>query len=508
ARRVDAASGFRITVVRADGAVVADSRADPSTMENHRTRPEILAAFEGKTGFARRRSATLGQELFYAARPLRSASDASVVAVFRIAADLPAMDAFARPARDGYVAIVVLLAVLASVAAGLFSRSLASPLDRLAELSRRVGIFEVTAAGPVEALGELRRMASGGGPDEIKLLADSLVSMASELDGRARAERLASHERSAILDGMSEAVFALDGQRRVRLANRSARELFGVDAATLAGLPHFLEIVRSVDLDEVASSCIQTATTMEREMALYFPGGERWFSVIATPLAGSGDASTPLRSGEGLVLVLNDVTKIRKLERVRKDFVANVSHELRTPVQLVKGFAETLLAGGSDAGEARRHLLIIERNAVRMENLIGDLLSLARLEQDGAAAIELAEVEIATIASESLDVVIHKAQVKNILITTDIAPGLVARVNEGLLVQALVNLLDNAVKYCPAGTGVRLEARMEGEAPSRLLVLSVIDRGPGIPARDQGRLFERFYTVDRARSRELGGTGL
>jgi two-component system phosphate regulon sensor histidine kinase PhoR len=268
--------------------------------------------------------------------------------------------------------------------------------------------------------------------------------------------------------------------------------------------------VRSVDLDAVAAQCLATGSRIESELALYIPGGERWFSVVATPLpgvVGAGDAAGQA-GDEGLILVLNDQTRLRRLERVRKDFVANVSHELRTPIQMVKGFAETLREGGHSALEQDRWLGIIERNAVRMENLIGDLLALARLEQDDAAALELAVTPVQAMVGEAIEAIKPRAEEKNIILGHEFPEDLVARVNEGLVVQALVNLLDNAVKYCPEGTSVQVEARMEGEGAGRRLVLVVADKGPGIPARHLPRLFERFYRIDGARSRELGGTGL
>ena len=207
------------------------------------------------------------------------------------------------------------------------------------------------------------------------------------------------------------------------------------------------------------------------------------------------------------------MTELRRLERVRRDFVANVSHELRTPVQVVKGFAEGLsgLFDGSAADEgtegrierARRFVDIIARNASRMEGLIADLLSLASLEREDAR-IEVEEAEVGLLLAEAVEAVAPKAEAKSAPLSIECAPGLRARVNPGLVVQALVNLVDNAVKYSPEGASVLVSASMGSDG----LLLEVRDHGFGIPAKDLGRLFERFYRVDKARSRELGGTGL
>jgi len=500
ARGLDAASGLRITLVRRDGRVIADSRADPAAMENHAGRPEIAAALTGKAGFSRRTSATLGQELFYAARPVRSA-DGSLLGVLRVSVDLPTMSARVAPAREGFALSLVVLGLLAALAAAIFSRSLSAPLGRLALAARGLGLAGSRRApgeGIDRALGELRRVAAARGPDEVRLLGEAFAAMAEELEGRARAELLATREREAILDGMTEAVIALDGRRRLRLANRSARSLFGISETSSSAFPSFLEVSRSVDLDGAAEECLSGQRRVERELALYIPGGERWFSLVVTPLPG----------GEGAVMVLNDLTALKRLERVRKDFVANVSHELRTPIQMVKGFAETLLEGGHAPEEEKRWLGIIERNAARMESLVGDLLALARLEQDDAGKLETAEVAVAALVAEAVEALAPESLAKGLKVVTRVPEGLVAEVNEGLVVQALVNLLDNAVKYCPEGARVGVEAGFEGEGRERRLRLSVSDTGPGIAARHLPRLFERFYRVDGGRSRELGGTGL
>jgi two-component system phosphate regulon sensor histidine kinase PhoR len=354
------------------------------------------------------------------------------------------------------------------------------------------------------------------GPDELRDLAGALDAMVGELEGRNSKEILEGRERSAILDGMSEAVLALDASLTLRMANRAARRLFELsESGGGRGLP-LVEATRSVELATLAADCREGDGPLERELALYSRVGERWFRALATPFSGAGGDSRP---GGGLVLVLDDITQVRRLERVRRDFVANVSHELRTPVQVIKGFAETLAEGAlADPEKSQRYVDIIGRNAIRMENLIADLLALARLEQEAGAGLELKMEDLASLVDEAVDAAAPRAEAKGMSIEREVEAGLRAKVHGGLIVQALVNLLDNAVKYTPAGSSIELCARLakagdsgsagtDGKAEPALL-LEVRDHGPGIPARDIPRLFERFYTVDKARSRELGGTGL
>jgi two-component system phosphate regulon sensor histidine kinase PhoR len=396
-----------------------------------------------------------------------------------------------------------------------------------------------------------------------------LARLAAEVDGMRGRERLRerdlagarsrTHELEAILDAMAEAVLALDARLRIRLANPSAERLFSQgregETAPLKGRD-FLEATRSIELQTAVEECLSTGTERRTEIALY-RGSERWFQALAAPLSLPGDAALSLPSGEpaasilpapdaaasaanrkaisGVVLVLNDITELRRLERVRRDFVANVSHELRTPIQLIKGFAEAIreedsaapggaplregVAGGivqeAPGGRRNRFLEIIERNADRMESLIQDLLTLARLEQEGSLWLALEETDILPVLSEACETMALKAAAKSIALDIRCPAGLRFRANAGLLEQAVLNLVDNAVKYSPQGSRVEIAARLEGTEDSNaaadgpiFLALSVRDSGPGIPAKDLPRLFERFYRVDKARSRELGGTGL
>jgi two-component system phosphate regulon sensor histidine kinase PhoR len=521
-----AGSGFRVTIVLPDGSVAADSAAPAAAMPNHGERPEVREALAGRIGTARRRSATLGTELVYAAAPaLRTGDGASgehPVAVVRIAAEVPSLESQIKPARWAIAIAALAFAAVAAAAASIFSRSLTMPMARLAERARAY------AAGVRGAAGGLSP-APGSKLAELEVLGNALDTMAAELDEQISEAQARGGELKAVLDSMAEAVLALDADFRVRLVNPAALALFGIASAGDAVGMEFLAAVRSTELRDLARRCLDEEIPLRSELILDLDAA-RWFRVLAAPFAAplpavrndkgalvETEVTTSTGPGRGLVIVLEDITELRRLERVRRDFVANVSHELRTPIQVVKGFAETLrdILGGAtcpsatsgaedERARALRYAGIIERNAARMENLVADLLALAALERDGAGELDIEDTDVARLLEEAVEAIEPKAKAKSTRLSIECPEALSARLNPGLVVQALVNLVDNAVKYSPADSEIRLSARREGED----LVLEVRDRGMGIPAKDLDRLFERFYRVDKARSRELGGTGL
>jgi two-component system phosphate regulon sensor histidine kinase PhoR len=491
--RSAASSGYRVTLILSDGRVLADSEADPATMENHATRPEVAAALSGRSAGSRRTSATIGEELMYAAATIwengSAAGSRKAAGALRLALHVPTLDRAIAPSRWAFAFAALAFAVAAFAAAAAFSRMTARPLASLAGVARAYG------SGAAASADAASRSIRPDDPEEMRVLAATLDAMAGEIGARVSAAEAQGRELEAILDAMSEAVLALDSSLAITIANPSAEALFGLDGQ-LAGRG-LLEATRSSALHEVAADCLLSGERRAVEIALYLPS-ERFFQALAAPLNGRTKAA-------GVVLVLNDITELRRLERVRRDFVANVSHELRTPVQLVKGFAETLRESGSrDPEQADRFLGIIERNAARMESLISDLLSLASLEREGRERLDAERSNIEPILAAAREAILPKAQARETELIVECPEGLQAKVNAGLLEQAIVNLIDNAVKYSQPKKIVRIIAR----AQEGLLIIEVKDQGIGIPARDLPRVFERFYRVDKARSRELGGTGL
>lgn len=291
-------------------------------------------------------------------------------------------------------------------------------------------------------------------------------------------------------------MIATDADLTVRLANPKAVDLFGLGGAKLVGLP-LLRAVNNEALEGLARRCLEENGPAHADVTLY---GEstRNLSAYAAPV--------DLDEGRiGVVLVLNDMTEVHRLERVRKDFVANVSHELKTPITLIKGFADTLLDGSPHGDEeTARFLAIIQRHANRMTLIVDDLLTLARLEGPGHGGLDAHPVDARFVVERAIDSLGDQPAKKAVSIAHNAVEGLEIMANEGLLEHALVNLLDNAVKYGPEGGTVTVAAMADG-AFARF---TVTDCGPGIPERDVPRLFERFYRVDKARSRDIGGTGL
>jgi two-component system phosphate regulon sensor histidine kinase PhoR len=525
-------SPYRITCIGRDGRVLADSRFPPEELENHGTRPEVRQALAGAEGQARRSSATLGTELLYAALPVYSnvwfnppesypgpnaeggplppdspdlsGTPGRVAGVFRLSVEAPNFRSRISPAALPFLAFGGLLFSLALVLVFLFSRSLSRSFTRLAELARSVNSPETF----LRLINSSRLMSD---TEECITLEMALKDMASELNLRIEKARREGRRLEAILNGMSEGVFAVDEKGRLHLANRRARALFGMNEQD--GALTLLEAARSAELEEAAKEALAGSAPVEREITWHGAGLQRRFQVFAAPfdLDPGGEEPDrpgfwpPQRGGSGVVMVLEDITRLHKLEQVRKDFAANVSHELRTPIQVIKGFAETLLDSPLEDREQIRHVIeIIEKNALAMENLTTDLLSLVSLEDESGPRPEMKKTDIPNLLDEAVHSVEINARKKNIAITVACPPDLSASLNGPLIVQALVNLLDNGVKYSPPDSKLFLKAA----ADSGELRFTVKDQGTGIPPEHLDRIFERFYRVDRSRSHDPGGTGL
>jgi len=484
AARAASGSGFRLTLVAADGQVIAETRADAAAMENHADRPEVGQALAGGSGWSTRRSATTGVETLYAAAPVLRGG--SVVGALRLSFAAPELAARLAPFALAFLAAAALSGAAWALAARAVGKALVAPVAALA------------AAADDWAAGRLSRRAGRAGIPELDALAGALDGMAAELDARMRESESRGRELLSILDGMGEAVLAVDAGLRVRRLNPAARKLLITGSGTDSAGRSLLEALGSTALADLASSCVGSAEPMEGELQLY-RGERRHFLVYAAPL-GAPDGRV-----EGAVLVLNDITRLRALEQVRTDFVANVSHELRTPIQLVKGFTEALRDGAvDDPAEARRFLGIVSRHAARLEAIIDDLLSLARLEQANGDSLGIGRTKVLSPIADAVAALDSRSPGSGSRVSLECPEGLEADVNPGLLEQAALNLVDNALKYAPPDTKVELSARDEGDR----LVIEVADRGPGIPSKDAERIFERFYRLDRGRSRESGGTGL
>ena len=473
---------LRVTVIRPDGLVLGDSeveRAALSTLENHRDRPEIAAALAGRPGFAMRWSGTLRQRLVYAALPVRVAG--TIVAVVRVADRLEHLEeAISRFHRTLLFAALVGLAfavVMSSVAAQLMSRALRG----ITQAARRM------SAGDLDARIRLR------GDDEIGELGRTLDGLAENLSETLATLRGERDLFGRMLESMQEGVLVLDRDLRILLINRALREMLLLGADVVGRLP--IETIRNAELQAVLDGAASTGKPASGEVEIAGLGPRR-FMVHSTPLGGEP---------RGLVAVFVDVTEIRKLETMRKDFVANVSHELRTPITAVRSAAETARrAIEKDPEAALRFVDMIERNALRLHELVEDLLELSRIESKQFRPTS-EPVALAQVAEQVLGLFREPAERKKLRLSLVPSSGRgVARGDRRAIEQIFTNLIENAVKYCREGVSITVRI-VERDAICRV---SVEDTGPGIDPKHLPRLFERFYRADKGRSRDMGGTGL
>ena len=476
---LDARFALRATILAADGTVLADSRARARAMENHAGREEVRAALAGRPGFGVRRSATVGVEFLYCAAPLAPPRDGA--SVLRLAEPLVVVgrlgDSLTRVSTlAAALALLASILVLAAV-----SGRFAQRLERLREVARRIGEGDVDARAP-----EVPR-------DDLGLLGRALNEMRGQLETRVDALRRERDDRERILAHMTDGVALLDGADHIVHVNHRFAELLDAAWRPGPGVP-FASFARIPELIELLADSRREGRTLERDLK---PWATR---------AGSARASvTPLGGAppEPVLVVLHDLSESEALQRMRQDFVANVSHELRTPLTTLRGYAETLLEGALNDAEHREAFVTSMRDgAVRLQALVEDLLALAELERPDAT-LRREPLDLRALAAEHVEHVRGAAERAGLELVMEPGPPVSIDGDRVRLAQVLANLLDNAVKYTERGS-VRVTL---GAANGRAWC-EVRDTGPGIPARDVPRVFERFYRVDKARSRAAGGTGL
>jgi two-component system phosphate regulon sensor histidine kinase PhoR len=480
ARGAAARAQARITVIDTTGRVLADSLHDPETMENHKARPEVREALHGRTGSSIRRSATLDRDLCYVAIPAEVGGQPTVL---RLALPLKELSDAIAVVRGRIFAASLAAAVIALLMAYFFSRSFTQRIRRLQAFAGSLVSTRAPEAPERDS------------DDELGVLAGSLSGAASQLHQLLEKLSLESARREAILASMVEGVLAVDNELRVIFCNASFARAVGAQFPVQERLP-VLTLVRDPTFLDLLSRVIVTHESIKQRLQLSAADG-RAFEVQAAPLA--------VRSRRGAIAILHDITDLERLERIRKDFVANVSHELRTPLTAIRGYAETLLDGAlEDQENNRKFLEVIRAHAIRLNNIASDLLVLSELESGQTAAApepvlirEALEAAVRTVESEARirGVTVHAAQLDGGSIVG----------HKIRLEQAFVNLLDNAVKFNRPGGEVWIEAGRTGDGKARI---TITDNGIGIPSEDLPRVFERFYRVDKARSREVGGTGL
>jgi two-component system phosphate regulon sensor histidine kinase PhoR len=476
-----AASRARVTIIASDGQVFADSQSDTQTMENHAGRPEVLDALARGSGQAIRHSVTLNRDLLYYA--VRYDLPTGPPVILRFALPIETVDEVVQSFRRSLWLSSFLILVIAGAAALQMSRMFADRVERLKQFSRRV------------AGGDFTPVSADSSGDALEELGASMNRTAAKLDQTIRTLTEERNLSTAILGSMVEGVAVVNASERLLFANRGFAEILGLQAPLKSGSA-LVEIVRQTELIEAVRHVLHGDARVESEIAT---GTLRQHFFAATVAS--------VRAGEtlGAVVVLHDITELRRLERVRRDFVANVSHEFKTPLTAIQGFAETLLAGAIDDAQNRgRFLEIILEHARRLARLTDDLLRLSQLDSD-RLELEIDEVSVTQIVDSCLATAQHRASENGLKLSVDIPEQMpTVAGDQRRLAEVLQNLLDNARQYTLPGGEIVLSA----EAHELEVVFTVADTGIGIPQADQSRIFERFYRVDAARSREAGGTGL
>jgi two-component system, OmpR family, phosphate regulon sensor histidine kinase PhoR len=476
-----AASGVRVTVITSDGRVLADSQSDPTTMENHAGRPEIRDALAKGDGQSIRHSVTINRDLFYYAVRLPVVGGPPLI--LRFASPLQTLNEELWEFRKRLWLASLVMLLVTGAASLLISRSFSDRVDRLKKFSDRV------------AEGDFRPIEADRSGDAMEALAASLNQTAARLD---RTIRTLTEERnlsSAILGSMVEGVAVVNASERLLFANPGFAEILGLDVPPRSGSA-LVEVVRQTELLEAVRRVLKGEPRVETEIVTGTLR-QRFFAVTV--------AAVSAAETSGAVIVLHDITDLRKLERVRRDFVANVSHEFKTPLTAIQGFAETLLAGAIDDSQNRvRFLEIILEHSQRLARLTDDLLRLSQMDAD-RLALEIRGVSVSQFVESCVETAQRPAAERDLRISVNLSsrlPDIAA--DRRRLAEVLQNLLDNAIQYTPPGGQIMLSASANGSE----VIFTVSDTGIGIPQTDQPRIFERFYRVDVARSREVGGTGL
>jgi two-component system, OmpR family, phosphate regulon sensor histidine kinase PhoR len=476
-----AASGSRVTLIASDGQVLAESQSDSQTMENHAGRPEVREALAKGSGRAIRHSVTLNRDLLYYA--VRHDIVTGPPIIMRFALPIETVDEVLQSFRRSLWLSSFLILLIATVAALQISRVFTDRVERLKDFSRRV------------AAGDFTAIAADSSGDALDDLGASMNRTAAQLDETIRTLTEERNLSTAILGSMVEGVAVVNGSERLLFANQGFAEILNLKFPAKSGSA-LVEIVRQTELIEAVRNVLHGESRVEAEIVTGTLRQKYFAATVAS-----------VRAGDtlGAVVVLHDITELRRLERVRRDFVANVSHEFRTPLTAIQGFAETLLAGAIDDAQNRvRFLEIILEHARRLARLTEDLLRLSQMDSD-RLELEIDEVSVSQIVDSCLATAQHRALENGLELSVKVPSNLPTVAGDRRrLAEVLQNLLDNARQYTLPGGEIVLSA----EAHELEVVFTVSDTGIGIPRTDQSRIFERFYRVDAARSREAGGTGL
>ncbi len=483
-KEVGRSAFMRVTLIQPSGEVLGDSHEDPARMDNHADRTEIKEALAGNRGMSVRFSHTLQKKMMYLAVPVKSKGE--IIGAVRTSLPITFIDNALRSIEIKIAWGALAVALFAAVISLVVSRRISRPLELMKVAAEKFAQGGVPGKIPVT------------GSLEIAGLGEALNQMARQLDYRIRGITEERNEREAVLFSMVEGVFAVDTAERFISMNQAAAKLIGVDVKNFKR-KSIQELVRNNELQQFVKKALNSREVVETDFVLR-GSQERNLQARGTVLKDASDNRI------GALIVLNDVTRLRRLENMRRDFVANVSHEIKTPITAIKGFVDTLMKGAiNNQKDAHRFLEIIGRQVDRLNAIVDDLLSLSKLEQDSDQyVIQMEDVELKGVLQSAIQACASRAENEKTSIELICEGDLTVKINRQLIEQAVVNLVDNAVKY----SGLEKRVQVVGEQHNGEITIRVQDWGSGISKEHLPRLFERFYRVDQARSRDLGGTGL
>jgi len=474
----------RITIINKEGKVLADSEKSPQEtfkMENHLDRPEINTALTGKIGIDTRFSNTLKIDMLYVALPIKENNQ--TFGFLRLALTLESVQKTLTTIRKIVFMGLLFALGLAFVLGYIVTTRITKPISRIIEVSRKF------------SGGDFSHRIINHSKDEIGELAITLNKMAQDLEDKIKEIKQQNQELAAIFNSMIEGIIVVDKASRIVSINPAIEKIFGVLNKCSQGRI-FLEAMRNNEISEIISSVLTGGKSLSAEITLVLPT-HRIFEVNAVPIFENNSVN-------GCLMVIHDITEIRRLETIRRDFVANVSHELKTPLTSIKGFVETLLEGALDDKKNNRNFLgIIQNHADRLNSLVNDLLSLSHLESKDMP-LDITDVDLKVEVDEVISGFGSQLKKNNVEIRDELPPNISVKADRDRIKQVFTNLIDNAIKFNKKNGIVKIYA---GVLIGKIKI-TIEDSGLGIPEKDIPRIFERFYRVDKARSRELGGTGL
>ncbi len=468
-RETGAAIDKRITIIDTDGTVLADSENDPETMDNHRSRPEIITALKGEKGRSIRYSATMQAEMLYVAIPVETGE--GVQWVLRLSLYLRAIEELINTFRSKIYIITIGIIIILLIGAFLFTNRVTGPIRQLRDASKQITQGNLDTKVILKQRGDIRELA-----DSYNYMTDELSRSIAELTRQ-------QEELRSIISSMQSGLFVLDKRGRIVMSNKSTERI--VQKSGITG-KFYWTVVKNIDLFELVQKVQNEKSSTSQEIELF---GHHYQC-----------HASYLPSMDEIVIVMHDITDMKNLQRIKRDFVSNVSHEMRTPLTAIKGYAETIQ--GLDQ-QNEEYLNIIKRHTERLINIVQDLMILSEMEEIGMK-IDLDTVDINATITNIAKIFKPRIEEKGLRLELELEEKIPPiRADQLKLEQACINLVDNAVKYTDAGK-IRISSRII----EQFLILEIKDTGIGIPENHLPRLFERFYTVDKSHSRRLGGTGL